>query len=86
MFGAVKMLTLLRKNYNKNRYAWLNEILAEGIGSATGKRDCHLLSAECKACDNRVVCADILRLMRFLGGEINTTKAHGNAHNGGNRV
>ena len=80
------MITLLRKGYNKDRYAWLNEILTVGIGTATGKRGCHFYSAKCKACDNREVCKDILRLLRFLGGEIHTQKANGDAHNDSNRI
>lgn len=80
------MITLLRKGYNKERYAWLNEILAEGFGTATGKRDCHYHSAECKVCDNRVVCNDTLRLMRFLGGEIHSAKTNGHSHNASDTI
>ena len=80
------MITLLRKSYNKDRCAWLNEILAEGIGTATGKRGCHFYSAVCKACDNRAVCKDVLRLLRFLGGEIHTEKTNGDAHNDSNKI
>lgn len=88
------MLTLLTKNYNKHRYAWLFEILSTGLSQSQQSRGCRQnrpYGTECEACENRTVCRDVWRLMSFLnceiiGGDKYTTETNGNPANGSNRV